>query len=65
VKNLDPDPEEKIADLNHGFGFEIRFFFDPWIRDPDPGWKKFGSKIRDPGITPRILFLRTYPFFGL
>jgi hypothetical protein len=34
----DPDPES---------GPGIWCFFDPWIRDPDPGWKKIQSQ--DPG----------------
>jgi hypothetical protein len=42
----------------------VRRFFDPWILDPDPGWKKV--QIQVSRITSRILFLRTsYQFFGL
>ncbi len=34
-----------VADSRPGCG--IRFFYDPWIQDTDPGWKKI--QIQDPG----------------
>ncbi len=46
-------------------GARIRCLFDPWIKDPDPGWEKTRDKIREPGWTSWILFFRTwYPFCG-
>jgi hypothetical protein len=50
----DPDPQ-KITTSVADRGPEIRSFFDLWIRDR----KKCRSRIRDPGRTSRILFLRT------
>jgi hypothetical protein len=32
-----------------GFGSRIPCFFDPWIWDPDPGWKKIRIQIWEPG----------------
>ncbi len=39
------NPSNSVAVPGSGIGC----LFDPWIRDPDPGWEKVSIRIRDPG----------------